>query len=277
MAQRPSHHIQITRDGSNTLYSERYEQTFHSIHGAHRESLHVFLDGSGVAARLHQQMHTAVLEVGFGTGLNFLLTADAALQSGATLEFWSLEQELLTSEVVRSLAFEAYMQRQDFFQTFLAWLHTVSTTVNTSSPAQFTFENTITLHLLLGEATEIPLPQQAMHAVYQDAFSPNVNPELWTSPFFCKLHTAMLPGACLSTYSARKLVRENLKEAGFSVQKKPGPPGKREMVVACKSTVCKSTTLSEVCSKQPILSREPSQFSSPFRVLRSRPPGPSSD
>jgi tRNA U34 5-methylaminomethyl-2-thiouridine-forming methyltransferase MnmC len=90
----------------------------------------------------------------------------------------------------------------------------------------------INLNLLLGNAEEADLPENFFDAVYLDAFSPNQNPELWTSIFFKHLKPSMKEGAKLSTYSAKGDVRRSLIEVGFEVFKSPGPKGKREMLVA---------------------------------------------
>jgi tRNA U34 5-methylaminomethyl-2-thiouridine-forming methyltransferase MnmC len=98
----------------------------------------------------------------------------------------------------------------------------------------FSFNDTLRLHLSIGDATCGPLPDQAIDAVYLDGFSPDVNPELWTAPFLKEIAGTMKTGGRLATYSARGLVRRNLTEAGFDVQKAPGPPGKREMLLATR-------------------------------------------
>ena len=78
------------------------------------------------------------------------------------------------------------------------------------------------------------LPDVRHDAVYLDAFSPDVNPELWTSAFLARLYTVTKPGGRLATYSAKGQVRRDLEAVGFAVEKRPGPPGKREMLVAVK-------------------------------------------
>lgn len=98
---------------------------------------------------------------------------------------------------------------------------------------------------MLGNATHIELPQLNFHAIYHNAFSPNANPELWTQDFFAQLFPLLEPGGKLATYSVKGTVRRNLQAVGFKVQKLPGPPGKREMLVAVADVkpVDKVTTL----------------------------------
>ena len=92
----------------------------------------------------------------------------------------------------------------------------------------------IKLTLILGEATGANIPPHSYHAIYHDAFSPAANPELWTPHFFVRLYAALKPGGKLATYSAKGAVRRALQTVGFRVQKLPGPPGKREMIVATR-------------------------------------------
>lgn len=225
--------IQPTSDGSNTVFSDVYGQTYHSTHGALTESILVFLDGSGVATRLNQQHSTCVLEVGLGTGLNFLLTASRALETNTRLEYWALEHTLLQSAFFAQLEFASCIEQPGLLEAFASWLGEMEQ-APTRSSFTFSFDHSITFHVVQGDATQASLPRARFHAVYLDAFSPDVNPELWTEDFLRGILTSMEPGGCLSTYSARRMVRDNLAQAGFTVTKQPGPPGKREMVVARK-------------------------------------------
>lgn len=219
----------LTADGTRTLHSERYGQTFASHRGALTESRHVFLEGSGVAARLREGREARVLEVGFGTGLNFLLTADVALSTRTPLHYMALEHTLLDADMVRTLEYDAYLECPALLDAYLEARATLS---QESEPFSFVFGD-VNLTLLLGEATAQSLPTASFDAVYQDAFSPDVNPELWDGAFLRKLYDALEEGGNLVTYCVKGEVRRRLAALGFSVEKRPGPPGgKREMLVA---------------------------------------------
>lgn len=223
--------ISVTTDGSKTLQSARYGQTFHSHKGAVTEARHVFLEASGVASSLHCGEATHVLEVGYGTGLNFFLTADLALATGAVLSYTALEQDLLRSAVIRGLAYTCYLADADLLTAFLAFRSELPDKVSAGRYV-FTYKQ-IRLELLVGEATVQALPADSFDAVYQDAFSPDANPELWTPTFFSKLRSVLKPGAALTTYSVKGEVRRCLAALGFKVKKLPGPVhGKREMLCA---------------------------------------------
>ncbi len=222
----------LTGDGSLTLHSERYGQTFHSLHGAVAESRHVFLEASGIAGRLAAGEACRVLEVGFGTGLNFWLTADAAVQADAPLEYVALEQDLLPAAVVKGLGYAGSLSNPRLLQRYLE----VRATLPGQVPAgRHAFEPApgVMLHLLIGDACEQALPQSWAHAVYHDAFSPDANPELWTEEFLSALVRALVPGGVLVSYSVKGEIRRRLQALGLEVSKRPGPPGgKREMLVA---------------------------------------------
>lgn len=221
-----------TADHSKTLYSERYGQTMHSLAGAVTESRHVFVAGSSVALRLREGLATRVLEVGFGSGLNFFLTADLALETGTALDYVGLEHDLLPSHTIRQLGFEAHLKHSEFVEAFLEARANLPIRPERGS---YHFKLTETnLELRLGEATEQTLGEN-FDAIYQDAFSPDANPELWSEAFLQKLYTALKSGGTLSSYCVKGEVRRRLTTIGFDVKKRPGPAGgKREVLLAVK-------------------------------------------
>ena len=224
---------QQTQDGSYTLYSARYRQTYHSTHGAVTESRHVFLEGAGVRERLAAGLPARVLEIGFGTGLNFLLTADVALAHEAPLEYVAAEHDLLPAGILSGLEYGRWLHHPTLFEKLVEWRTGLPERPRPGLLA-CSIRDTLSLELLVGDACTIELEAGRFDAVYLDAFSPDTNPELWTAPFLQRIARALRPGARLATYSARGLVRRNLATAGFSVEKRAGPPGKREMVIATR-------------------------------------------
>jgi len=221
MTSRPT--LEPTADGFDTLYSPAYDQTFHSKHGALTEARHVFLQGTGVDARLAGGLATRVLEVGFGTGLNSLLTARQAAATQAPLHYVALEITVLPADVLARLNHGPLLGAQDLRQDLLDRRRRLPDVV---PPGRYlhSFSETLRLDLVVGNATEVRVPDLAYDAVYFDAFSPDANPELWTASFLARLYAVMRAGGTLATYSA----------VGFRVARRPGPPGKREMLVACR-------------------------------------------
>jgi tRNA U34 5-methylaminomethyl-2-thiouridine-forming methyltransferase MnmC len=220
-----------TADQSKTLFSQAYQQTYHSDKGAVAESKHVFLQGSSIIEVLQTTAQASILEVGFGTGLNFFLTADVALGSKAQLYYIALEKNLLPVNIIQDLMYDPYLQHPEIIKAYLAFRQSLP-----EGLGHYVFEyQTLKLELRLGEAIEQTFKDDTFNAVYQDAFSPDTNPELWSELFSKKLFDALKPAGRLSTYSVKGDVRRTLQNVGFTVEKRPGPPGgKREMLVAIK-------------------------------------------
>lgn len=219
-----------TADGSDTLFSVRYGQTYHSTHGAATEARHVFLEGSGVALLLADERPSRVLEVGFGTGLNFLVTAQCALQHGTKLHYVALERDLLPADTLAALNHGDHLGVENLHRDLVTWRAMLP---NVPGRYATSLNEGRDLTFLVGDATATALPS-GFDAVYLDAFSPDANPELWTANFLARLFDALRPGGRLATYSAKGSVRRALAAVGFTVAKRPGPPGKRECIVATR-------------------------------------------
>lgn len=220
-----------TSDGSCTLFSARYNQTYGSSQGALSEAQAVFLENSGVKTRLAARESVRVLEVGFGTGLNFFVTAQACLaQPGAQLHYTALEHTLLDAQTVAPLGYGAHVG-DDLLTAYMSWRGN-----DDKAPGMNVFEvGSVKLELRLGEALTQDLPDARFEAVYHDAFSPEANPELWHEDFLAKLVEALVPGGALVSYCVQGAVRRRLRALGLEVGKLPGPVGgKREVLLAHK-------------------------------------------
>ncbi|WP_370589988.1 tRNA (5-methylaminomethyl-2-thiouridine)(34)-methyltransferase MnmD [Rufibacter sp. LB8] len=199
---------------------------YHSVHGALQESQHVFIK-MGLQATLERLPAVRLLEVGFGTGLNALLTLQHSLATGATVQYDTLEKYPLSAEVVDKLEFEKFIlnpELLDFFQPLHAapWEQPVPITPN------FTLQK-----LEIDLEAFAPAPE-SYDLIYFDAFAPEKQPHLWTDAIFQKLYDALAPGGRLVTYCAKGSFKRSLKAAGFTVEALPGPPGKREMTRGVK-------------------------------------------
>ena len=163
-----------------------------------------------------------VLEMGLGTGLNALLTWSSAKMHELTVNYHGLElypvPEKVWSEY--SLPDELTVSQIDFQKIHQSgWNQTVRLDKN--------FQITKHQVSLLDFQSDI-----SFNLVYFDAFEPETQPELWTQEVFAKLFEMMEDGGVLTTYCCKGYVRRNMIAAGFMVDKVPGPPGKREMIVA---------------------------------------------
>jgi len=220
--------VRVTEDGSRTLLSKRYGETYHSRYGALTEARHVFLTGGGVARRVAEGQPTTVLEVGFGAGLNALVTMAEAARWGTALRYVSLEADLPPVASLRALDYRSLLARPELADTLLDRLERLPAGVR----AHVIEFGPTRLELLLVDARDAALPP-AVHAIYHDAFSPDVNPELWDEAFLARLFGALAPGGTLVSYTVKGSVRRRLEGLGFQASKAPGPPGgKREMLVA---------------------------------------------
>ncbi len=225
--------ILTTRDGSRTLYSRQYQQSFHSVHGALTEARHVFLEGSGTEELLKTQQEVSVLEIGFGTGLNWLITASAARRYRVRLTYTALDKQIPSAELLSQLGYGDLIGAPSLAATIEEWRKTFSSEVPYGT-YNLPHEHDSTLQLCIGEATGAILPDRSYDSIYFDAFDPGANPELWVPEFFRQLYKALRTGGCFATYSVAGHVRRALTASGFFVVRQPGPPGKRQVLAAWK-------------------------------------------
>ena len=226
-----------TADGSSTAFSDTYGETFHSVNGAVTESRHVFLDATGVSARLQRGQTTRVLEIGLGLGLNALLTADLALGNAARLEYHALENDRRVCTWMQVMNYQQWLNEPSLAAALVNGLASSLKTGpsgGTDGGSAISLAQNIELTVHWVDATTADLPDLLFHAIYLDAFSPDANPACWTCEFFTTLYEKLATGGNLATYSAKGSVRRALLAAGFSVNKLAGPPGKREMLLARK-------------------------------------------
>ncbi|MDE5552091.1 MAG: tRNA (5-methylaminomethyl-2-thiouridine)(34)-methyltransferase MnmD [Muribaculaceae bacterium] len=215
--------FKTTSDGSPTLYRPDIDEHYHSVKGAVAESLHVYIN-SGWRQAANHKSYIRVFEVGFGTGLNAALTAEAAQEAGICTQYYSVELYPLPSTTT-ALYTEALPVK--YRETFNA--------VNDAPWNRECRINTrFTLHKIIGNLLTIQLPEM-MDVVYFDAFAPEKQPEMWDESIFRKIYDSMTPGGILTTYCAKGIIRRMLAAIGFKTERLPGPPaGKREILRALR-------------------------------------------
>ena len=225
------HHL--SKDGSSTLYSEQFQQFYHNPNGAVSESKHVFFDVPGLTERISSPSTTSlsILETGFGTGLNFLLFLDQYLSNKCTypVNFFTVEGFPISGDLAKKLNFAAFLSNEKMADFLPSVFQSLEFGINTFSNVLGT---NVHLHVFKGlfdELTSIPKPADF---IFHDAFSPEVNPELWTVDTFNKLSVFGNEKTILSTYCAASKARAALAKAGWLIAKAPGALGKREMTVA---------------------------------------------
>lgn len=220
--------IFITADGSPTISIPQMEVTYHSHHGAIQESQHVCID-AGLQYVLNNNNNDPlhIFEMGFGTGLNALLSLIEAEKHQRSIHYSTTELFPLQEELYTPLNYCHLLQRPDLAPAFqkmhqCPWQKDVRITPG------------FTLHKIPDDIQHLKTAQ-LFNLVYFDAFSPTVQPALWTEPVFQKLYAVMKPGAVLVTYCSKSIIRKAMQQAGFTVHKIQGPWGKREMVRAVKN------------------------------------------
>jgi tRNA U34 5-methylaminomethyl-2-thiouridine-forming methyltransferase MnmC len=238
--------LTITEDGSSTLYNHSKQEHYHSIHGAVQESVHVFIN-AGLQHMLKSRQKLSILEIGFGTGLNALLTLDFVLTFNsqadssvsfktttlssesniAELEYTGVEPLTIDSDLVQKLDYTNYLHNGLLEESFMK-MHLLASGESILVNQVFQFRKLIT------KFQDNKFEGNKFDLVYFDAFSPVVEPDLWTLGVFKSLYEIMNPGGVIVTYCSKGAVRRTMQECGFKTERLPGPPGKHEMLRATK-------------------------------------------
>jgi tRNA U34 5-methylaminomethyl-2-thiouridine-forming methyltransferase MnmC len=216
----------LTKDGSHTMIIPELDLTFHSRYGAIRESKHVFIE-AGLRPLLEKPVENlAVFEMGFGTGLNALLTLMEAEKHRRTIHYTTLELYPLETSEALSLNYCKQLGTMDFLPSYTL-LHDCAWESKITVSPYFYFQK------IKADLREFNSPA-LFELVYYDAFAPAAQPALWTPEIFKTIYRWLQPAGILVTYSSKGVVRRSLQSAGFVVEKLPGPPGKREITRAKK-------------------------------------------
>lgn len=218
-----------TQDGSSTILSSAYNVTYHSRFGAIQESKHVFIQ-NGLLPLLHTSSEKIkILEIGFGTGLNFLLTHLLTFPKSLNLSYTALDIVPLSEELVRKINYVFQLKLNPTYLNFFQSVHTLSWG-NWHQLDQFTELKKEPIDLIAYQP-----PTCNFNLVYFDAFAPSAQPELWEADVLEKIYHSLEPAGTLVTYCAKGTVKRIFKELGGQVEALAGPPGKREMIRVIKT------------------------------------------
>lgn len=215
-----------TEDGSHSLFVPHLNEHYHSSHGAIQESHHVYIH-TGLDACNLQKIN--VLEIGFGTGLNAFLTLLESEKANRDIHYTSLEFYPLKIEIAKQLNYAHQLSDKEKAPLFLElhkalWDETIEITpLFKLHKIETDFSNPNNLNTVT-----------RFDVIYFDAFAPEKQPEMWTQQIFDKLFSLCNPNAIITTYCAKGVVRRMLQSAGFTVERLPGPPGKREILRGTK-------------------------------------------
>ncbi|SRR5258706_44241 len=220
--------IITTSDGSHSLRNIELDETYHSTHGAIQESVHVFIrNGLMFFENQNRPVEIRVLEVGFGTGLNALLTLKYTLGSKLQIHYTSLEAHPVDDKTIQQLNYPEILGLKGAASLFQK-VHAASWTQEDAILSNFVLKKQ------LGRLQDIDLGTEQFDLIYFDAFAPAKQPELWEIGMLGKIEQSMKPGAVFVTYCAKGQLKRDLRSLGLRVETLPGAPGKKEMVRALK-------------------------------------------
>ncbi|WP_226064809.1 tRNA (5-methylaminomethyl-2-thiouridine)(34)-methyltransferase MnmD [Kaistella polysaccharea] len=219
--------IKTTSDGSKTLYINDLNESYHSQHGALQEAQHVFID-NGLILLDNYDIH--ILELGLGTGLNVLVTINEFMKTDKnhTIHYYAIEKYPVNKDELEILDYGSFFE-----------LDLVKDSYYKIHDAEWNLPLEIIPNFILtkykNDFFDLPkLNMKLIDLVYFDCFGARVQPDLWEKPLFEMVANKMADGALLTTYSSKGSVRRILQDLNFKVEKKAGPPGKREMINAYK-------------------------------------------
>lgn len=218
--------IRQTGDGSQTLYNTELDETYHSIHGAVQESVHVFIK-AGLDYLLEEKKELWVLEVGLGTGLNAWLTMNQVLHSEAKIHYVGIEPFPVDAVTVGQLKYPGFLGSSEYRSRLFYQLHQAEWNKFVQVAPEFQIRK-------MADTLESFQSRWTFDLIYFDAFAPAKHPDVWQKPMLQKIYNITAPGGILLTYSAKGQFKRDLAEVGWKVETLPGPPGKREMTRAVK-------------------------------------------
>jgi len=212
----------LTEDGSHTLRVKEIDECYHSTHGAVQESMHIFIE-SGLREYVSvngDKSEINILEIGFGTGLNAFLSLIEAERLRLKINYTALElYPLAVDDAIRLNYPEVLCSDRGMFEK----LHYTSWGVESDISSLFS------LCKIETDFTGYELPG-LYDVIFFDAFSPEKQPEMWLETGFGKIYKKTNAGAVMTTYCAKGAVRRAMQSAGFTTERLPGPPGKREIL-----------------------------------------------
>ena len=220
--------IIITADGSTTIHLPDWDEQYHSKHGAIQEAAHVFIK-NGLS--IFSNASIAILEIGFGTGLNSFLTFMEGSKFNLTIDYVGIEAFPVSNDEIERLNYVSILESEEYRSVFNE-MHLCDWGVKNKFSPQFYLTKR-------KQCFEEICDEQKFNLIYFDAFGARVQPELWTEAIFKKMYFALKNEGVLVTYSAKGSVRRAMQSVGFTVERLPGPPGKREMLRATKNSLSK--------------------------------------
>ncbi|MCK5028654.1 MAG: tRNA (5-methylaminomethyl-2-thiouridine)(34)-methyltransferase MnmD [Bacteroidales bacterium] len=214
-----------TADGSNTLFSPEFNEHYHSTYGALNESMQVYIENG---LKYCKEKTLNIFELGFGTGLNAILTYIESIKSNLTIKYNAIELYPVKHEVISGLDY-----REIFTMDELSIF-------NKMHNSQWNTEIKLSKNFILKKIEsdfDGYIFKEKFDLIFFDAFAPETQPNLWSKENFLKVYNSLNPNGILTTYSSKGIVKRNLRDAGFVVSRLPGPNGKRHVLRAEKKLI----------------------------------------
>ena len=216
--------IIITDDGSTTIRIPDWDENYHSTHGAIQEAKHVFIKNG--LDLFQKQDSISILEIGFGTGLNTFITFLETVNK-EKVNYVGVEAYPISTEEIAQMNYVAELQATQY-QAVFDKMHS----------CDWESQQNITENFILTKRKQFFQDiedKEQFDLIYFDAFGFPLQPELWSEAIFKKMYEALLPKGTLVTYACRSSIKNAMLSVGFSIEKLPGAPGKREMLRATKN------------------------------------------
>jgi len=217
--------IIITDDGSTTIRIPEWDENYHSTHGAIQEAKHVFIKNG--LDLFQKQDSISILEIGFGTGLNAFITFLETLNK-EKVNYVGVEAYPISTEEIAQMNYVTELQATQY-QAVFDKMHS----------CDWESQQNITDNFILTKRKQFFQDiedKEQYDLIYFDAFGFPLQPELWSEAIFKKMYDALLPKGTLVTYACRSSIKNAMLSVGFSIEKLPGAPGKREMLRATKNS-----------------------------------------
>lgn len=217
--------IIITDDGSTTIRIPDWDENYHSTHGAIQEAKHVFIKNG--LDLFQKQDSISILEIGFGTGLNAFITFLETVNK-EKVNYVGVEAYPISTEEIAQMNYVTELQAAQYQVVF-----------DNMHSCDWESEKNITKNFILTKRKQFFQDiedKEQFDLIYFDAFGFPLQPELWSEAIFKKMYDALLPKGTLVTYACRSSIKNAMLSVGFSIEKLPGAPGKREMLRATKNS-----------------------------------------
>jgi len=212
-----------TADGSSTISVPELNEHYHSVNGAIAEANHVYINAG---FKELEQKQISILEIGFGTGLNALLTLLNSIDDEKNVFYQGVEAYPVSTAELSALNYIEELNAQKSSDLYNL-MHDCDWEVETKITDNFTLLKQKKSFKEIDDVSKFDL-------IYFDAFGPDVQPDLWTEDIFMRMYQSLKPNGILVTYSSKGIVKRALRSVGFTVKRLAGPKGKRHILRASK-------------------------------------------